>query len=58
MRADLSKQEGERTIEILSFATNLEHIGDIIDRNLMVLAAKKKQAGELAHSRLWKTDAA
>lgn len=44
MRADLSKEEVERTIVVLSFATNLEHIGDIIDRNLMVLAAKKKRA--------------
>jgi len=44
MRAELSQEESERTIEILSFATNLEHIGDIIDKNLMVLAAKKKKA--------------
>lgn len=44
MRAELSQDESERTIEVLSFATNLEHIGDIIDRNLMVLAAKKKRA--------------
>lgn len=44
MRAELSQEERERTNEILSFATNLEHIGDIIDKNLMVLAAKKKRA--------------
>jgi phosphate:Na+ symporter len=44
MRAELSQDESVRTIEVLSFATNLEHIGDIIDRNLMVLAAKKKRA--------------
>jgi phosphate:Na+ symporter len=35
MRAELSQDESERTIEVL---------GDIIDRNLMVLAAKKKRA--------------
>ena len=27
--------------EILTFTTNLEHVGDIIDKNLMELAAKK-----------------
>jgi phosphate:Na+ symporter len=28
-------------VEILNFTTNLEHIGDIIDKNLMELASKK-----------------
>jgi phosphate:Na+ symporter len=40
-RAELSEEEGRRYIEILSFTTNLEHIGDIIDKNLMELAGKK-----------------
>ena len=44
MRAELDQDESERTIEILSFATNLEHVGDIIDRNLMELAANKKRS--------------
>jgi phosphate:Na+ symporter len=44
MRAELCQDDSERTIQILSFATNLEHIGDIIDKNLMELAAKKKKA--------------
>src|SRR3546814_18178153 len=30
-----------RCVEILNFTTNLEHIGDIIDKNLMELASKK-----------------
>jgi phosphate:Na+ symporter len=34
-------EETERIGEILSFAINLEHIGDIIDKNLMELAAKR-----------------
>ena len=38
---ELDKQESRRSIEILSFTTNLEHVGDIIDKNLMELAAKK-----------------
>src|SRR5260370_977954 len=40
-RSELCEEEGRRYIEILSFTTNLEHIGDIIDKNLMELAAKK-----------------
>jgi len=40
-REELDQVESSRSIEILSFTTNLEHIGDIIDKNLMELAAKK-----------------
>jgi phosphate:Na+ symporter len=38
---DLGEEESRRYVEILSFTTNLEHVGDIIDKNLMDLAAKK-----------------
>ncbi|WP_051328681.1 Na/Pi cotransporter family protein [Geminicoccus roseus] len=38
---ELDRKEGARHIEILTFVTNLEHVGDIIDKNLMDLAAKK-----------------
>ena len=38
---ELDAQESARCVEILSFTTNLEHIGDIIDKNLMELASKK-----------------
>jgi phosphate:Na+ symporter len=40
-RESLDEREGARAMEIVSFAINLEHIGDIIDKNLMELAAKK-----------------
>lgn len=40
-REELDQSESERTVTILNFTTNLEHIGDIIDKNLMELAAKK-----------------
>jgi phosphate:Na+ symporter len=40
-RTELGEDESRRYIEILTFTTNLEHIGDIIDKNLMELAAKK-----------------
>ena len=37
----MGEEESRRYVEILTFTTNLEHIGDIIDKNLMELAAKK-----------------
>ncbi|MGO8867652.1 MAG: Na/Pi cotransporter family protein [Alphaproteobacteria bacterium] len=40
-RESLDDHNGRRAMEIISFAINLEHIGDIIDKNLMELAAKK-----------------
>ena len=40
-RGSLHEREGQRAMEIISFAINLEHIGDIIDKNLNELATKK-----------------
>ena len=40
-RDSLDDHEGRRAMEIVTFAINLEHIGDIIDKNLMQLAVKK-----------------
>lgn len=40
-RESLDERDGLRAMEIISFSINLEHIGDIIDRNLMELAQKK-----------------
>jgi phosphate:Na+ symporter len=40
-RGSLDDREGRRAMEIISFAINLEHIGDIIDKNLAELAVKK-----------------
>jgi phosphate:Na+ symporter len=40
-RDSLDDTEGRRAMEIMSLTINLEHIGDIIDKNLMELAAKK-----------------
>ena len=44
-RESLDDREGARAMEIISFAINLEHIGDIIDKNLSELAAKKIKRG-------------
>ena len=37
----MDKKEAQRYIQILTFSTNLEHVGDVIDKNLMPLAQKK-----------------
>jgi phosphate:Na+ symporter len=40
-RGSLDEREGRRAMEIVSFTINLEHIGDIIDKNLCEVAAKR-----------------
>jgi phosphate:Na+ symporter len=40
-RGSLDEREGHRAMEIIAFAINLEHMGDIIDKNLSELATKK-----------------
>jgi len=40
-RGSLDDRDGRRATEIIAFAINLEHIGDIIDKNLMEIANKK-----------------
>ena len=40
-REPLDEKESGRCADIMSFTTNLEHIGDIIDKNLLELASKK-----------------
>lgn len=40
----MTEDEARRASEILSFAINLEHAGDIVDKNLMELIAKRIRA--------------
>jgi phosphate:Na+ symporter len=40
-RESLGERDGRRAMEIISFSINLEHVGDIIDKNLMETASKK-----------------
>jgi phosphate:Na+ symporter len=49
-RESLDERDGHRAMEIVAFSINLEHIGDIIDKNLMELAQKKIRR-KLAFSR-------
>jgi phosphate:Na+ symporter len=41
MRESLTEAEAHRALTIIAFVINLEHVGDIIDKNLMELASKK-----------------
>lgn len=45
MADELDEADSKRAIDIISFTTNLEHVGDIIERNLMELADKKQRMG-------------
>jgi phosphate:Na+ symporter len=40
-RGGLAERESQRATEIISFAINLEHVGDIIDKNLCQIAVRK-----------------
>ncbi len=40
-REPLGEVDGKRAMDIIAFTTNLEHVGDIIDTNLMEMAVKK-----------------
>jgi phosphate:Na+ symporter len=40
-RESMDPNDHRRVIDLITFTTNLEHIGDIVDKNLMELAAKK-----------------
>jgi len=46
----MTDADHRRVEEILAFATNLEHAGDVVDKNLMGLASKRLKRG-LAFSR-------
>lgn len=41
----LDADDNTRLVEILGFATNLEHAGDIIEKGLMAIAAKRLRRG-------------
>jgi phosphate:Na+ symporter len=38
---NMGEAESRRAMEIIAFTTNLEHVGDIVDKNLIELATKK-----------------
>lgn len=44
-RETMNERDQRRVIDLISFITNLEHIGDILDKSLMELATKKVKYG-------------
>jgi phosphate:Na+ symporter len=45
MREELTEEEAQRAMDLLSFTANMEHMGDIIEGSLMELAVKKVNLG-------------
>ena len=41
LQSELTPEESQKALDLLSFTTNMEHIGDIVDGGLMTLAQKK-----------------
>lgn len=41
LQSELTQEESQKALDLLSFTTNMEHIGDIVDGGLMTLAKKK-----------------
>ncbi len=41
IRTDLGEDERNRALDLMLFATNLEHVGDIVDHGLLPLAEKR-----------------
>ncbi len=44
-RKPMSEEDSRKAFDLILFATNLEHVGDIIDKNLLELAAKRRRLG-------------
>ena len=44
-RQSLTDEEARRAFDLILFTTNLEHVGDIIDKNLLQIAAKRQRNG-------------
>ncbi len=49
----LDPKEADRYLQILTFSTNLEHVGDIVEKSLMELAIKKIKKGERFSDEGW-----
>ncbi|HSG95402.1 MAG TPA: PhoU domain-containing protein, partial [Afifellaceae bacterium] len=43
MHDELNDEDSKRAVDIITYTINLEHVGDIIDKNLMELAGKKRR---------------
>lgn len=50
---ELSDKQSKKGVELLMFTNNLEAVGDIINRNMMVLVEKKKKNGIVFSKDAW-----
>ncbi|HWP35237.1 MAG TPA: Na/Pi cotransporter family protein [Thermodesulfobacteriota bacterium] len=53
-RAGLTEAQARRELELIAFSTDLEAVGDIIDKNLMPLARKKLKHGLVFSEQGWR----
>ncbi len=53
-RAGLTEAQARRELELIAFVTDLEAVGDIIDKNLMELAKKKLKRGLAFSDQGWR----
>jgi phosphate:Na+ symporter len=42
---EMSEEENRRALAILAFITNIEHAGDVLDRNVMMMMGKNQKRG-------------
>jgi phosphate:Na+ symporter len=52
-RQPLDEEDTKRCFDLILFTTNLEHVGDIIDRGLLGLAAKRQRNGVVFSEAGW-----
>jgi len=52
-RQPMTEEESRQAFDIVNFTTNLEHIGDVIDKNLLDLAAKRQKQGVIFSKAGW-----
>jgi phosphate:Na+ symporter len=57
-RHPLDEEDTRRCFDLILFTTNLEHVGDIIDRGLLALAAKRQRNGVTFSEAGWEEIAA
>ena len=50
----MTEEESRQAFDLVNFTTNLEHIGDVIDKNLLDLAAKRQKRRVIFSDAGWK----
>ncbi len=53
-QAELSDAQAQRELELLTLTNNLESVGDVIDKNVMELAKKRRRLGHVFSQEGWK----